>query len=290
MHATVCVSLPGQGWPPLLGLGLSQVRLCCKVPAPHVALHAVALAQSDQPPSPGHGAFEHATVRSSLPGQGNPPLLGLGLSQVRRCSNLPSPHVAPHAVALPQSDQPPSTGHGAFEHATVCVSLPGQGWPPLLGLGLSQVRVCCKVPAPHVAPHAVALTQSDQPPSTGHGACMHATVCVSLPGQGWPPLLGLGLSQVRVCCKVPSPHVAPHAVALTQSDQPPSTGHGACMHATVCVSLPGQGWPPLLGLGLSQVRVCCKVPAPHVAPHAVALTQSDQPPLTVTERNDAGLR
>ncbi|KAH3823433.1 hypothetical protein DPMN_125232 [Dreissena polymorpha] len=47
---------------------------------------------------------------------------------------------------------------------------------------------------------------------------------------------------------------------------------------------PLHGYPPLLGNGLSQMRVRTVVPSPHVAEHEEGVGQAPQPPLTATKR------
>jgi hypothetical protein len=86
---------------------------------------------------------------------------------------------------------------------------------------LVHVRVWVSVPSPHVTVH-VPLTQSDQPPLTGHDSVLQATCWASEPVHVAPPWAGNGLVHVRVWVSVPSPHVTVH-VPLTQFDQPPST-------------------------------------------------------------------
>jgi hypothetical protein len=157
-----------------------------------------------------------------------------------------------------------------------------QALPPLAGNGLVHVRVWVSVPSPHVTVH-VPLTQSDQPPSTGHAFVVQATCWASEPMQALPPLAGNGLVHVRVWVSVPSPHVTVH-VPLTQSDQPPSTGpngQDSVLQATCWASGPVHVAPPWAGAGLVHVRVWVSVPPPHVAVH-VPLTQTDQPPLTAS--------
>jgi len=150
------VLAPEQYAPPSWGTGLLHSRVLC--PGPHDSLH---WPQPDHPPLTG---VEHA-LRLQLselgPEQSAPPCWGGGLLHTRFLS--PGPHSLSHG---PQSEYPPSMGHGVLGH--VVVASPVQPLP-CRGLGLLQERVL----TPSLPQDLLQVDQSDQPPF------LHSRVSVS---------------------------------------------------------------------------------------------------------------
>ena len=87
---------------------------------------------------------------------------------------------------------------------------------------------------------------------------------MALPVQGGPPLLGEGLSQVRLRNLLPLEQLLLHSDHCDQVAHLPGIGQGALMHDLISITSPEQFLPPNCGTGLLQVLLRDLVPFAHV--------------------------
>ena len=261
LHARLSVALPTQSLPPFWRAVHDLERVLVQS-----AAHSVQIPQSVHLPSTTHLPPLHARLSVALPTQSLPPFWGAvhDLERVLVQS-------AAHSDQTPQSDHLPWTTHLPPEHVDVCLAVPVQSFPPLLGAGAVHDLDLSLVQSARHSDHSPHSVHS---PSSGHFPPVHVTVSLALPLHAFPPFIGAGLLQERPLCFVQS---ASHCDHVPHSPQPPSTRHFPPVQSATCLLFPLHFLPPFCGIGLLHLRARSLV---HPVPHSDHFPQSVQPPST----------
>jgi hypothetical protein len=238
------------------------VRARLRRPPPHVTEHVDHIDQLLTTQSSGHGCVLHA--KASLSGGQSEALVTM--VRVRDC--VPPPHDTVHGD---------HADHCVTEHVQTprlhdVVSLSASHAVPPLAGGTTTLRVRRDSPGPHICEHAPHEVHALSWQLTGHAAGEHASLSES--GGHEAPLHCASVVTVRVCVRVPEPHVTEHDDHVAQLLTTHDTGQQPKPQLAVSESC-GHAAPPLAGeTVIVRVRVLLAI-VPHVAEQAAHAVHSD---------------
>jgi hypothetical protein len=238
------------------------VRERSRRPPPHETEHALHVLHTLTTQSCGHGCVLHAVA--SLSGGQSAALVTI----VRERDCVPPPHDTVHGDHADHC----VTEHVHTPKLHACVSLSASHAAPLLAGATTTLRVRRESPGPHICEQAPHVVHALSWQSIGHAAGAHASL--SLSGGHEAPLHCASVVTVRVCVRVPLPHVTEHDDHVDQPLTTHDTGQQPKPQLDVSESS-GQAAPPLAGCTVTvRVRVLV-ADVPHVAEHAPHALHSD---------------
>lgn len=262
-----CVSARCEQTTPPCAAASTTLRERERVPAAHVAEHALQALKALMSQSDGHGCELHALVSDCCGHTAPPCALAVSTARERACD--PVPQDALHATHDAHWLTAQSVGHACVLHDLWC-AVASHGTPPCAaGIIMKRKRACS--PPPHEREHAAHADHCDSVQWIGHACAPHGCASV-VAGQAMPPLSGAVVMLRHRDC-VPPPQVTLHGDQAAHGDTTQSTGQASELHDRASDRY-GQTTPWCCDCcTIDRDRAC--TPPPHVYEHCVHVLHAE---------------